>query len=86
MKKLPRLPIGLRTLKTVAAVILAMMVVELYGTTTSKLIFAMLGAMSAMEPTFTDSLRACITQIVGVLFGAVAGVLLQMLPLPPLVV
>ena len=85
MKKLPRLHIGLRTLKTVAAVIISMLVVELYGTTTSKLIFAMLGAMAAMEPTFTDSLQACITQIVGVFFGAVAGVLLQMLPLPPLV-
>lgn len=85
MKKLPRLTIGLRTLKTVAAVIISMLVVELYGTTTSKLIFAMLGAMAAMEPTFTDSLQACITQIVGVFFGAVAGVLLQMLPLPPLV-
>jgi uncharacterized membrane protein YgaE (UPF0421/DUF939 family) len=85
MKKLPRLHIGLRTLKTVAAVIISMLVVELYGTTTSKLIFAMLGAMAAMEPTFTDSLQACITQIVGVFLGAVAGVLLQMLPLPPLV-
>ena len=85
MKKLPRLPIGLRTIKTVAAVIISMLVVELYGTTTSKLIFAMLGAMAAMEPTFTDSLQACVTQIVGVFFGALAGVVLQMLPLPPLV-
>ena len=85
MKKLPRLPIGLRTLKTVAAVIISMLLVELYGTTDSKLIFAMLGAMSAMEPTFNDSLQACITQIVGVLFGAVVGLLLQALPIPPLV-
>lgn len=85
MKKKPRLPIGLRTVKTVAAVILAMIVVDLYGTTTSKLIFAMLGAMAAMEPTFTDSLLACVTQIVGVLFGAVAGIVLLALDLPPLV-
>ena len=85
MKKLPRLHIGLRTLKTVAAVIIYMVLVELYGTTSSKLIFAMLGAMSAMEPTFTDSLLACITQIVGVFFGAVAGIALRALPIPPLV-
>ncbi len=85
MKKLPRLPIGLRTLKTVAAVIISMVLVELYGTTTSKLIFAMLGAMAAMEPTFNDSLLACVTQIVGVFFGAVVGLVLQALPLPPLV-
>ena len=85
MKKFPRLPIGLRTVKTVAAVIASMLVVELYGTTTSKLIFAMLGAMAAMEPTFTDSLLACVTQIVGVLFGAVAGIFLLALNLPPLV-
>jgi len=77
--------IGLRTIKTVAAVILSMLVVELYGTTASKLIFAMLGAMAAMEPTFTDSLRACVTQIVGVLFGAIAGIGLLALNLPPLV-
>ena len=85
MKKLPRLPIGLRTLKTVTAVIVSMVLVELYGTTSSKLIFAMLGAMAAMEPTFNDSLLACVTQIVGVFFGAVMGLILQALPLPPLV-
>ena len=77
--------IGPRTLKTAAAVILAMVIVDHYGTTSSKLIFAMLGAMAAMEPTFTESLQACLTQIVGVLFGAVTGILLLALKLPDLV-
>ena len=85
MKKIPRLHIGLRTLKTAAAVIISMTLVEFYGTTSSRLLFAMLGAMAAMEPTFTDSLQACITQIVGVFFGAVVGLVLQALPISSLV-
>ena len=80
-----RMPFGLRTLKTTVAIILAMAVVDTYGTTTSKLIFAMLGAMTAVQPTFQDSLEASLSQIVGVLFGAAAGIGLLALPLPPLV-
>lgn len=83
--KRPKIPIGLRTIKTVAAVIISMFVVDSLGATTSKLIFAMLGAMAAVEPTFKESLQSCIAQIIGVLFGALVGVLLLMLPLPPLV-
>ena len=83
--RLPKLPFGLRTVKTAAAVILSMMVVDLYGTTTSKLIFAMLGALAAVQPTFQESLESCITQILGVILGALAGVLLLALKLPPLV-
>ncbi len=87
MLKLPgKMPIGLRTVKTAAAVIISMVVVDLYGATTSKLIFAMLGAMAAVQPTFKDSLESALTQIVGVLFGAVAGILLLLLPFPPLVI
>ena len=44
----------------------------------------MLGAMAAVEPTFTDSLRSCLAQIVGVFFGSVVGVLLLALPMHPL--
>ena len=73
--------IGLRTLKTTAAIILSMMLVHFYGTTDSKYIFAMLGAMAAMEPSFKDSLQACLTQFVGVLCGAIAGLLLLLLPI-----
>lgn len=84
-KKRSRVHIGLRTIKTVAAVIISMIIVDSYGATASKLIFAMLGAMAAVQPTFKESLESCITQIVGVLFGAVAGVLLLLLPVHPLV-
>ncbi len=78
-------PIGLRTAKTVAAVILSMIIVDAFGTTSSKRIFAMLGAMAAMMPTFQDTIESCLTQIVGVLIGAAIGVLLRMFPLHPLV-
>ncbi len=84
-KKIFKLRVGWRTLKTAVAVILAMAVVNLYGTTESRLIFAMLGAMAAVQPTFKESVESCLTQIVGVLFGAAAGILLLALKLPPLV-
>lgn len=73
--------IGPRTIKTAAAVIIAMILVHFYGTTTSRLVFAMLGAMAAVEPTFTESWRSCKAQIVGVLFGALMGLVLKALPL-----
>ena len=79
-----KIHIGLRTVKTAAAAILAMVLVDAYGATTSKLIFAMLGAMAAVQPTFTESLSSCLTQIVGVLLGALAGIVLILLRLPPL--
>ena len=75
---------GARTVKTIAAVVISMLIVDAYGTTSSKLIFAMLGAMAAMEPTFKESVSACLTQIVGVLLGGLAGVLLRLLPFPTL--
>ncbi len=81
----PKVPIGLRTLKTAAAVILAMILVDAYGATPSKLIFAMLGAMAAMQPTFVESLESCLTQITGVLLGAVAGLVLRTLSIPPVI-
>lgn len=82
-RKLSRIRIGLRTIKTVAAVVVSMIIVDFYGATASKLIFAMLGAMAAVQPTFKESLESCQTQIVGVLFGGLAGVLLVALPVPP---
>ena len=83
-KKPNKLHIGPRTLKTALAVILAMVIVDAFGTTESRLIFAMLGAMAAVETTFKASLESCLTQIVGVIFGAVMGVALQWLPIPEL--
>jgi uncharacterized membrane protein YgaE (UPF0421/DUF939 family) len=85
LPKPAKIHIGLRTVKTAAAVVLAMIIVESYGATSSKLIFAMLGAMAAVQPTFKESLESCLTQIVGVLFGAVMGILLLALPVHPLV-
>ena len=80
MKKF-RSPIGLRTVKTAAAVVISMMIVEFYGATPSKLFFAMLGAMAAVQPTFKDSAESCLAQLVGLVLGAVAGILLLMLPI-----
>ena len=85
MRKYLKIHIGLRTVKTAVAVIIAMYLVDHLGTTPSKLIFAMLGAMAAVQPTFRESLESCLTQIVGVLFGAVSGVALMSANLPHLV-
>ena len=82
---LEKIHIGRRTIKTVAAVVIAMLVVDFFGATSSKLIFAMMGAMEAVRPTFKESLEATLTQIVGVVVGALAGVLLHTLPIPMVV-
>ena len=84
LKKYRNFRIGLRTVKTAVAVMISMVIVNFYGSTTSKLVFAMLGAMDAVQPTFKASCRACLTQIVGVLFGAVMGMVLTALPINPL--
>ena len=86
MKKLKlRSPVGLRTVKTAVAVLLSMLLVDQLGTTSSKLIFAMLGALAAVQPTFNESLESCLTQIVGVFLGGVAGWLLMLTGLGPVV-
>lgn len=83
-RKIRKFRIGPRTIKTAVAVTIAMLIVNSFGASTSKLIFAILGAMGAMEVTFKDSVKVCLTQIVGVLFGALVSVLLLLLPLPSL--
>ena len=83
--KRPSIRIGMRTLKTVLAVVLSMLAVNTVGTTDSRLIFAMIGATAAMQPTIKESIDSCIAQVVGVLFGAAAGLFLRHLPLPALV-
>ena len=80
MKKI-RSPIGLRTAKTATAVVISMLIVDLYGATTSKLFFAMLGAMAAVQPTFKDSVESCLAQLVGLILGAAAGILLLFMPI-----
>lgn len=84
-KRLAKVHIGLRTIKTTVAIVISMIIVDAYGASASKLIFAMLGAMAAVQPTFRDSLDSCYAQIVGVLFGAAASIVLALLPVPPLV-
>lgn len=76
-----RIHIGRRTLKTAAAVMISIILVSFYGVSASKMTFAMLGAMGAMENSFKRSVEACLTQIVGMICGAMAGVLLLELPI-----
>ena len=76
-------PIGLRTVKTAAAIVISMFIVDAWGATSSRLIFAMLGAMAAVQPTFKESVESCLTQILGVLLGGLAGVFLLQLPIHP---
>lgn len=84
LKKWSRLRIGPRTLKTALAVTLSIVMVSFYGSSTSNLIFATIGALSAMGATFKESLESCFSQIAGVLFGAIAGVLLLAMHMPTL--
>ena len=79
-----RFPVGMRTIKTAIAVVLAMMLVDRLGTTADKLIFAMLAAMATIQPTFRETLQNCGGQIVGVAFGAVMGICVTALPLDSL--
>ena len=79
--RIKKVHVGLRTVKTAVAIIAAMVIVDQFGATSSRLIFAMLGAMSAVQPTFRDSVETCITQIVGVVLGALAGLLLLSFPI-----
>lgn len=78
-----RIHIGRRTLKSAIAVILALMAVSMYGTTsaTSRMVFAMLGAMSAMENTFKQSVDACKAQVIGMIFGAIVAAGLSLVPI-----
>jgi len=85
MKRIKRIRVGLRTLKTAAAVFLAMTLANVVGMTSSRLIFAMLGAIAVMEPSIKESIEACLTQLVGLTSGAIIGVLLILMHVPPLI-
>jgi len=76
--------VGLRTAKTAAAVLLAMVIADRFGGTGDKLVFAMLGAMAVIEPTFQASVAACLAQITGVIIGAIISLLLLSLPISSL--
>jgi len=81
-----RFRIGLRTIKTAAAVIISMLIIASFGLSSTKMIFAMLGAMATMETTFKGSLEACFTQIIGLTFGTILGMVLLILPIPHLLI
>ena len=66
-------PVGPRILKTALAVTLSLAVVEHYGASPAKVVFATIGAMSAVAPTFTASLLACLTQDLRSRRGGLAG-------------
>ena len=78
-----RIHIGRRTFKSAIAVIISLIVVSMFGTSnsTSRMVFAMLGAMSAMENTFKQSWDACKAQIVGMILGAVVAAGLSFVPI-----
>ena len=59
LKKWSKFRIGPRTLKTALAVTLSIIMVSFYGSSTSNLIFATIGALSAMGATFKESLQSC---------------------------
>lgn len=80
-----KIPVGMRTIKTALAVILALSVVEQYGASPSKVVFATIGAISAVAPTFTASLLACLTQICGVTIGVLLALLMMILNVPDMV-
>ena len=79
-----RFHLGLRTVKTAVAAVIALVLAWEYAANEANVFFAVMGAMVAMEPTFRESFEACLTQIIGVLFGAMMGLLLFALQLPPL--
>ena len=68
-------------MKTALAIAAATAIVDYYGASTSKVIFALIGAISAMEVTFKASLKACLSQICGVLFGAAFGLAMLYVPI-----
>ena len=78
-------PVGPRILKTALAVTLALAVIEHYGASPAKVVFATIGAMSAVGPTFTASLLACLTQIFGVAVGGLLALTVIALRIPPVI-
>lgn len=78
-----KVKLGLRTVKTAVAVVISLALAELFGRSDGKLIFAVLGVMAAVQPTFKESWESCLTQILGVILGAITGLLLHLIPISP---
>lgn len=78
-------PVGWRTVKTAAAVAISILMVERYGTSADELLFGVMGAFSAMEPTFKASVRGCIAQITGVIIGVILSLVMGAVEVPGVV-
>ena len=78
-------PVGWRTVKTAAAVAISILMVERYGTSADELLFGVMGAFSAMEPTFKASVRGCIAQITGVIIGVILSMVMGAVEVPGVV-
>lgn len=85
-KRRTRFRIGMRTIKTVVAVIIAMLLVETNISSYSHLSLAMLGAVAAVQPSFKESIDSSRAQIVGTITGGIVGSLLLLTPLPTIVI
>ena len=85
-KRRTRFRIGMRTIKTVVAVIIAMLLVETNISSYSHLSLAMLGAVAAVQPSFKESLDSSRAQIIGTITGGIVGSLLLLTPLPTIVI
>lgn len=75
----------MRTLKTAVAVSAAILLVEQYGTSADELLFGVMGAFAAMEPTFKASVRSCIAQISSVIVGVILSLIMRALEIPGVV-
>ena len=83
--KINKIRIGLRTIKSAVAALIAMAIVDIYGNSTGKYVFAVMGAMQVTQKTIKQSMDACLTQAIGVTYGAIVGLLLLNSPLPSFV-
>ena len=86
VKKRTRFHIGMRTIKTVVSVIIAMLLVDSNLSPHSNLTLGMLGAVAAVQPSFKDSVDSSLAQIVGTVTGGIVGTLLLLTPLPTIVI
>lgn len=85
VKKRSRFHIGMRTIKTVVSVVIAMMIVDSNVSPYSNLSVAMLGAIAAVQPSFRESVYSGMSQIVGSAVGLTVGILLLQLPMDHIV-
>ena len=85
MRKRSRFHIGMRTVKTVVAVVIAMMIADSRLSPYSNLSVAMLGALSAVQPSFRESVYSAMSQVVGSIFGLAVGILLLQIPMDHIV-